>query len=98
MYVSYAVVKIKSHAFLDVDRQHNGSESIYKLKLSVVSVRVCERTSVFSSCRYMCATSVSPYLLSSFCFNWHMCIVKRHVLPTSEKQTGNHTHIFPFFS
>ena len=33
---------------------------------------------VFKTSQYMCTTSVSPYLLSSVCFKWHMCIVKWH--------------------
>ena len=45
---------------------------------------------VFSSCRYMCTTSVSTYFLSSVCFKWHKSIVKRHT-PTSEERTSNQT-------
>ena len=59
----------------------------YVLRRSVVSARVCERASVFSSCWYMCTTFVSPYLLSSVCFKWHKCIVKRRTyLRGADKQ------------
>ena len=62
---------------------------------SAVSARVCERASVFSSCWYMRTTSVSPYLLSSVCFKWHMCIVKRHTyLWVAEKQPNTNTGFF----
>ena len=57
----------------------------------MVSAHVCERASVFSSCRYMCTTSVSPYLLSSVCFKRHKCI------PTSEERTNNQTLTRGFF-
>ena len=58
----------------------------------MVSARVCERASVFSSCRYICTTSVSTYLLSSVCFKWHMCIVKRHTyLREADKQPNTNT-------
>ena len=63
----------------------------------VWSVRAsqCERASVFSSCRYMCTTSVSPYLLSSVCFQWHKCIVKRHsYLWGADKQPNTTTGVF----
>ena len=68
------------------------------LRRSVVSARVCERASVFSSCRYMCTTSVSTYLLSSVCFKWHKCIVKRRTyLRGADKQPNTNT-VFFFFS
>ena len=66
----------------------------YVVRRSVVSVRVCERASVFSSCRYMCTTSVSSYLLSSVCFKWHM---QWNSTSTSEEQTSNQT-LTGFFS
>ena len=48
-----------------------------------------------SSCRYMCTTSVSPYLLSSVCFKWHKCIVKRHTyLWGADKQPNTNTGVF----
>ena len=47
------------------------------------------------ACQYMCTTSVSPYLLSSVCFNWHMCIVKRHTyLWGADKQPNTNTDFF----
>ena len=59
-----------------------------------VSACVCERASVFSLCRYMC-TSVSTYLLSSVCFKWHKCIVKRHTyLWGADKQPNTNTGFF----
>ena len=67
------------------------------LRWSVVSARVCERVSVFSSCRYMCTTSVSPYLLSSACFKWHKCIVKRHTYLCGEDKQPNTNSFFFFF-
>ena len=65
----------------------------------MVSARVCERASVFSSCRYICTTSVSTCLLSSVCFKWHMCIVKRHTyLREADKQPNTNTGgFFGFF-
>ena len=67
----------------------------YVLRRSVVSARVCERASVFSSCWYMCTTSVSPYLLSNVCFKWHKCIVKRHTyLWGANKQPNTNTVFF----
>ena len=73
----------------------NGSENV--LRRSVVSARVCERASVFSSCRYMCITSVSLYLLSSVCFKWHKCIVKRRTYLEAERtsrQPNANTGVF----
>ena len=68
------------------------------LRRSVVSARVCERASVFSSCRYMCTTSVSTYLLSSVCFKWHKCIVKRRTyLRGADKQPNTNTVFFFFW-
>ena len=65
------------------------------LRQSVVSAHVCERASVFSSCRYMCTTSVSTYLLSRVCFKWHKCIVKQHTyLCGADKQPNTNTGIF----
>ena len=53
---------------------------------------VTERASVFSSFRYMCTTSVSTYVLSSVCFKWHKCIVKRHTyLRGADKQPNTNT-------
>ena len=56
--------------------------------ITIMGVRVCTEMEcgqcesvnvpVFSSYQYMCTTFVSPYLLSSVCFKWHMCIVKWH--------------------
>ena len=43
----------------------------------------------------MCTTSVSPYLLSSVYFKWHMCIVKRHTyLWGVDKQPNTNTGFF----
>ena len=43
----------------------------------------------------MCTTSVSTYLLSSVCFKWHMCIVKRHTyLWGADKQSNTNTVFF----
>ena len=56
---------------------------------------VTERASVFSSFRYMCTTSVSTYVLSSVCFKWHKCIVKRHTyLRGADKQPNTNTCCF----
>ena len=38
---------------------------------------------------------VSPYLLSSVCFKWHKCIVKRHTyLWGADKQPNTNTGVF----
>ena len=56
---------------------------------------VCEHASVFSSSQHMCTTSVSPYLLSSVCFKWHMCIKKQHTyLREADKQANTNTGFF----
>ena len=48
-----------------------------------------------SPCRYMCTTSVPPYLLSSVCFK---CIVKRHIyLWGANKQPNANAGFFFFF-
>ena len=68
----------------------------------MVSARVCEHASVFSSVMSggnngMCTTSVSTYLLSSVCFKWHMCIVKRHnYLRGADKQPNINTVVVVF--
>ena len=60
----------------------------------VWSVRASVSVPLFSSCRYMCTTSVSTYLLSSVCFK-HMCIVKRHTsLWGADKQPDTNTGFF----
>ena len=62
----------------------------------MVSAHICERASVFSSCRYMCTTSVSTYLLSSVCFKWHKCIEKRHTYPEERTSTEPNTNTVLF--
>ena len=57
-------------------------------------MHVCEHASVFLSYQCVWKTPVTPFLSSSVCFEGHMCIVKRHTLPTSEEQTGNRIHSF----
>ena len=71
-----------------------------------MGVRVCTETecgqctrlwaclSVYPSCRYMCTTSVSPYLLSSACFKRHMCIVKWHTYLWGADKQPNTNRVF----
>ena len=81
------------YALLYLVCHYNGSESMYWD--GVWSVRTSVSVPVFSSCQYMCTTFVSPYLLSSVCFKWHMCIVKWHTyLWGADKQPNTNTGCF----
>ena len=60
-----SVNKIVCISLFGSSNHYNGSESMYWDGVWSVRASQCERASVFSSCRYMCITSVSTYLSSS---------------------------------